>query len=79
MLSENETAVVAVAYAARLAEQDQPLWWRPSLETWADAAGLYYRGYLDRSWHAGDVVFRLSDRAMTAQELTRLVQSGSAN
>lgn len=73
MLTESETRLVAYAVAIRADEQQGvPLWWAPADEAAPDAVLLHARGYFEHSWHNGDMLFRLSDRAMTAQELYKL-------
>jgi hypothetical protein len=40
---------------------------------------LHERGVLDRAWHEGETVFRLSDEAMQAQLALDLVAGQSSN
>jgi hypothetical protein len=64
-----------VAHAFALRHDEQPgrdLWFAPALELFPEAIVLHERGYLDRSWHGDDLVFRLSDVALMAQELSGL-------
>ena len=88
MLTEEETRLLAHAYALR---HDEPpgrdVWFCPDNLLFAEAARLWERGWLDRRWHRyrrrlrkhEDLVYRLSDQAMTAQELTRLTSAASPN
>ena len=44
-----------------------------------EAILLHERGYLDRSWNGDDLVFRLSDQAMTAQEFAKMAALSPAD
>jgi hypothetical protein len=73
MLTDDETRLVAHAYALRHDEADSDLWFAPDDEMFVEACRLWARGYLDRRWHGDDLVYRLSDKAMTAQELVAAI------
>jgi hypothetical protein len=78
-LTENEVRVVAHAFALRHDEHPgQDLWF--CAEDWLlpECVCLVESGYLDRSWHGDDLVFRLSDAMFTAQEISSLT-SGIAD
>jgi hypothetical protein len=59
--------VVAHAFALRRDETDQALFFCPADELLPECHRLVERGYLARRWHDQDLVYRLTDEAMTAQ------------
>jgi hypothetical protein len=79
VLTEDETRLVAHAFALRHDEQDVNLWFAPDDDLFAEAERLWQRGYLDRRWHEQDLVYRLSDEAMTANELVRLTDAAAGS
>jgi hypothetical protein len=79
MLTEDETRLVAHAYALRHDEADTDLWFCPDTNLFAEACRLWTRGYLDRRWHGNDLVYRLSDKMMTAQQLANVRAAQSDN
>lgn len=79
MLTSDEVRLLAYATALRIDEDDTDHWFCPEIDLFAEAMGLVQRGYLHRRWHAGDMVFRLSDQALTAQLATNLTASAAAN
>jgi hypothetical protein len=79
MLTEDETRLVAHAYALRHDEPGVELWFCPADNLFAEAARLSEGDYLNRRWNADDLVYRLTDQAMAAQELSRLLGAQSPN
>jgi hypothetical protein len=76
MLTEDETRVMAHAYALRHDEQPgRDLWFCPDDELLPECVCLVERGYLQRRWHGENLVYRLTDAMFTAQELSNLTAS----
>jgi hypothetical protein len=74
MLTEDETRVMAHAYALRHDEEpDKDLWFCPDDWLLPECHRLVERGYLQRRWHGDDMVYRLTDAMLTAQELSGLL------
>jgi hypothetical protein len=60
-LTEDETRVIAHAYALRHDEQPgRDLWFCPDPGLLPDCHRLVERGYLQRRWHGDDAVYRLT-------------------
>lgn len=78
MLTEDEAQLVADTYLVRCGEQ-------PGRDVWAAvdddtvAGALVQRRYLDQRFHGDDRVYRLSDEALTAQELGTLLAGAAAS
>ena len=72
-LTANEIRLAAHAYALRHDEADTEFWFAPEPMYFGEPARLWARGYLDRKWQDSsegrDLVYRFSDKAMTAQML----------
>ena len=80
MLTQDETKVMAHAYALRHDEEpDQDLWFRPDDCLVPECHRLVERGYLQRRWHGENMVYRLTDAMLTAQELTSLRRDDPAD
>lgn len=80
MLTDDETRLIAYAYALRHDETDKDLWFATPDVLLPECHRLVYeRGYLERRRHGDDYVYRLTDQAMAAQELYKLVAGQSAN
>ncbi len=72
-LTADETKIMAYAYALRHDEQPgRDLWF--AWDDWdlPECHRLVDRGYLERRWHGDDLVYRLTDQMMTAQQLNGL-------
>jgi hypothetical protein len=79
VLTDREVRLLAHAYTLRLDEQDETLWFCPGDQQHPEAIRLAGRGYLQRAWHDGDLVFRFSDQALAAQGLSELIENAKAN
>ena len=76
-LTENQIRVLAHASdSASMNYPDRILWFRAGGPVAAGVLLLTFKsGYLQRRWHDSDMVCRLTDEAMTAQELSGLLGS----
>lgn len=74
-LTDNEVKVAAYLYALRHDEEGRELWEVPEDEDFAVYARLWERGYLDRKWAGGDLVYRATDEMVKAQAMTALLLS----
>jgi hypothetical protein len=72
MLTNDEVKLAAHAFALRHDETDTDLWFAPADRYFTEACRLWARGYLDRKWHNGELIYRYSDKALTAQRLAGL-------
>ena len=80
MLSDSEIALMAHAYAIRNDEQEgADQWFAPTDDTFTEAARLWTRGYLDRRWHADDLVYRLSDKMLSSMLMLAMMRSARAS
>ena len=80
MLTQDETKVMAHAYALRHDEEPgRDLWFRPDDCFVPECHGLVERGYLQRRWHGDEMVHRLTDASFAAQELTALRRDDPAD
>jgi hypothetical protein len=80
MLTEDETRVMAYAYAIRHDEEPgKDMWFCPDGWDLPECHRLVERGYLERRWHGEDMVYRLTDAMLTAQKLNALRRVGDAD
>jgi hypothetical protein len=77
VLTPEQVRLLAYAYARRHDEDDSDLWWSPDDLTAAHRC--WEQDWLDRRWHDGDPVFRISDRGMTAVRLAAMHAAAAAN
>ena len=78
MLTDTEAQLVADAYLLRRCDEQpgQELWFAAQDWLLPECHRLTFEyGYLHRRWHGDDLVYRLTDQALTAQELHALTQS----
>jgi hypothetical protein len=79
MLTESEIRLAAYAYALRHDEREgHELWFAVEDDVLRAADSLMRKRWFDRSWRrredgTEDMMFRLSDQAMTAYEMATLV------
>ncbi len=73
MLTESECQLMAEAYLLRQSETGKELWFAARDDLLPECHRMVEdEGYLDRSWHGDDLVYRLSDTAMAASALLSL-------
>lgn len=80
MLTEAEAQMVADAFLLRVSERDDQEFWfaTPDLAL-IEAHELVELGYLDRRWNGEDILYRLTDRALSAQELHQAMAARAAS
>jgi hypothetical protein len=76
---KTEIGVASYLYALRHDEDDHEMSTCVDDDEFLAAARWMQRGWLDRAWCAGDILFRMSDQQMTALELRALLEPGSQN
>jgi hypothetical protein len=76
-VTPSQAALFQQATRLRMAEQpDHPIWFCPTDDSFADAARLWTHGALDRRWDGDELVYRASDAAIDAVEVTARLHEG---